>query len=107
MYVCNDCGELFEEPIERTDDLGLPDEVRRGYVERYGVCPYCESEDFVEARICDVCGEYGKLYTGAHINYCKSCYEHTLKRFTDLLSDFSAEEKEILADAEVISSETV
>lgn len=102
MFVCNDCGEMFDEPIERTDDLGLPDEVRHGYVERYGVCPFCESEDFDEAKKCDICGEEGKMYTGVHIRYCRSCYERTVKRFTESLSDFSEGEKEILKDAELI-----
>ena len=58
MYICKDCGAVFEEPNVWRDDpspagVALPS----GYYE-YWECPKCGSEDIDEAKQCEVCGEY-------------------------------------------------
>lgn len=102
MFVCKDCGEKFEEPIERVDDLGIPDEVRHGYVERYGVCPYCESEDFEEAETCDICGDETLVTYGVKIKYCRTCYEQTMQQFNDFFDGLSENERELLREEGVV-----
>ena len=44
QYICNDCGEEFDEPgvhVEPHPEVGWGEE-------RWAVCPYCGSEDFTE-----------------------------------------------------------
>lgn len=73
MYLCLDCGRLFEEPKRCVETHGLdtpPYEVWDG-------CPYC-SGGYVETKRCDVCeewivGEYIKLNDDTFV--CDNCYE--------------------------------
>ena len=67
MYICNECGEVFDEPkiIEEHHPYGM------GYaVEEFAVCPYCDG-GFQEAEQCERCGEYvAELEDGL----CDICY---------------------------------
>lgn len=58
MYKCFDCGALFEEPKEYSEDR-TPGGVCEGgsFIEHYSGCPYC-SGAYDEAVECDVCGEF-------------------------------------------------
>lgn len=47
MYICEKCGEVFEEPKVIGSD-----------VDRGEVCPGCGSDDFDEAYQCALCGEW-------------------------------------------------
>ena len=68
MFICNECGELFEEPkiIEEHHPYGM------GYAtEEWAVCPHCKETDFQEAKQCSRCGEYvAELEDGL----CDVCY---------------------------------
>ena len=71
MYICKDCGALFEEPVVWYDDpsptgVSLPS----GCYE-YHECPSCGSDDFTEAKECEACGDH---YDGDSI-LCPSCME--------------------------------
>ena len=72
MLVCVECGHLFEEPTywEETHGLDTPP------YEKWSGCPKCYG-GYVEARICDSCGEfitgtYVKTEDGERI--CENCY---------------------------------
>ena len=68
MYICKDCGAVFEEPYKWRDDpspAGVS--LSSGYYE-YWECPSCGSEDVDEAERCEVCGEYI-----AESGICESC----------------------------------
>ena len=72
MFICLNCGELFEEPISWYERHGLD---TPPYEELSG-CPYCKME-YAETYRCDVCGEsitgdYIKLENGERI--CSECY---------------------------------
>lgn len=76
MFICNDCGETFDDFKEEYDyhPYGM------GYAEeRYGVCPYCNSTDFSEARECEQCGkivaEEDCCVGDEFEDLCKNCYE--------------------------------
>ena len=65
MYLCLDCGELFQEPFM--------------YVEKHGeqqmCCPYCKG-DYVDTFRCDECGEWicsDKYYIIGKRKYCDEC----------------------------------
>ncbi len=68
MFICNNCGETFSEcgTAYNYHPYGMG-EAR----EEYGVCPYCNENDFCEAKKCERCGEYAaKLELGL----CEYCY---------------------------------
>lgn len=72
MFVCKECGALFDEPVINCDMHGLnapPYEVTQ-------VCPSCGGT-FCEAPYCRTCGEpisgeYIELYDGSAV--CPECY---------------------------------
>jgi hypothetical protein len=69
MLICNECGEVFEEPkiIEEHHPYGMT-----YATEHWAVCPHCEETDFQEARQCTQCGEYvADLEEGL----CEICYD--------------------------------
>lgn len=72
MFVCLDCGCVFEEPIEWEEKHGLD----YGPYEYWSGCPSCKG-DYVEAHQCDNCGEwitskYVKLDNGER--FCENCF---------------------------------
>lgn len=73
MYICLDCGKLFEEPRKYVETHGFDSPP---YEEWYG-CPECGGV-YTETKRCDNCGrwirgEYIKLDGGYY--YCDNCYE--------------------------------
>jgi hypothetical protein len=80
MYICLECGCLFEEP--------------KCYYEKHGLdCPPyeewlgspCCRGDYVEAYRCDYCGEYINTDTYVEVGnkkYCEECF--TIKNLEDL-----------------------
>lgn len=52
MYICLDCGNVFDEPKILKESHGFHD----GYYESLYYCPECLG-DYEEACICDKCGE--------------------------------------------------
>ena len=69
MYICRDCGELFEHPVTHYDDpspygVSLPS----GSYEYYE-CPECGSDDITEAEECPCCGNH---YDGQKV-LCDNC----------------------------------
>ena len=81
MFVCLECGNLFEEPIEWKEDrgecFGFP-----AYEELSG-CPYCKGS-YVETYRCGCCGEWINTNTYVQIGderYCEDCFE--VKDLTD------------------------
>ena len=55
MFVCLDCGAIFEEPLtvyESMEFWGAP------AWEAWGACPNCRSTEIDEAKRCERCGEY-------------------------------------------------
>ena len=51
MFICNNCGETFDDPIVKSglvgEYLGTP------AYEDYGYCPYCGSDNWNEKGIED------------------------------------------------------
>lgn len=72
MYLCLDCGQLFEHPRRYAENYGvddLPCEVIYG-------CPNC-SGAYVETFKCDACFEYityDYVHTADGRIYCENCY---------------------------------
>ena len=68
MYICNNCGAIFETPsiYEEHHPYGM------GYATEYlAVCPHCQSYNFDEAKQCERCGE---LVAELHNGLCDCCH---------------------------------
>lgn len=72
MYVCTECGCVFESPRHWEERHGLD----YGPYEQWSGCPNC-CGSYVEAYICSCCGEY---IAGDYIKLanddrvCEDCY---------------------------------
>lgn len=74
MYICDNCGALITSPISIHE---YHDELEDKPIEEYHGCPYCKSDQVVEARQCSLCGEYTAhdyivLADGSIV--CDNCY---------------------------------
>lgn len=73
MYVCLDCGTLFEEykqcQSEPLEYFGFPCR------EKWSGCPNCESWNTCEVFQCDSCGEYilNDYYKVDDKRFCDNC----------------------------------
>lgn len=72
MFVCLDCGKLFDEPEHWVEKHGFT----HGPFEHFSGCPYC-GEAYTETYLCDGCGEwivgdYIKTVNGDR--FCENCY---------------------------------
>ena len=96
MYLCNDCGNRFKEPVlymQAYTDGG--NAVASGYMH---CCPVCRSEDIDGLERCHLCGEYAEEL---NINGCCEACEGALRRkLSELLhANFTRDEIEVLNDS--------
>lgn len=87
MYICDECGAVFEEPVRK-----------REYSEEYGdstayYCAYCESEEYT-ADECPSC--HGAK--NAQDPVCRKCKLRVKGLLRLFVSDFNRAEREYLAD---------
>lgn len=73
MFICLDCGCVFDEPKHWIETHGLDSSP----YEEWNGCPSCGGA-YAETYKCDNCGdwingEYVKLKNGD--NFCENCYE--------------------------------
>lgn len=81
-YVCLDCGEVFDE--DRINTWEETHGLHCGPYEQRSGCPYCGGS-YVEAHLCDACGEYINTETYVEIDdkrYCECCF--TIHRLEDI-----------------------
>lgn len=78
MFKCDECGNVFEDPIEWIEEHG----------ERWSGSPCCK-EDYSEVKECD-CGGY----MPADEMFCEKCKCDLKKQFSRLLHE-NFDEKEI------------
>ncbi len=88
MYICRDCKKIFDVTSFMTsmDFWGGPFEVRTSH------CPNCKSEDYSEAKECEVCGEYNDeedLIGGV----CEDCIEKC-RHDVDMCAEIGMESRE-------------
>lgn len=74
MYICLDCGCIFENPRKYVETHGLDSPP----YEEWNGCPYCGGV-YTEARKCDGCekwidGEFVEILP-SHEVYCDECFE--------------------------------
>ena len=71
MFVCIECGVLFEDPVEWEEHHGL----EHGPYEHWTGCPSCHS-GYAEAHRCDECSEWivDDYIKVGDKRYCSECY---------------------------------
>jgi len=69
MYICNDCGEVFEDckVVYEPHPYGMGSAYEKWYL-----CPHCDSTDIDEAKECERCGEY---FADLRKGLCDCCYD--------------------------------
>ena len=75
MYICEICGNVFDEPVVRSW-LNYHGE---GMYEPYGeeLCPDCGSDKIDKAYQCEECGEYVSIFE-LYGGLCESCVKDAL-----------------------------
>ena len=74
MFVCIECGRVFEEPVSWEEKHGLDSPP---YEELTG-CPYCYGA-YTEAYRCVCCDEFisdNYIKTEDDKRYCNNCFTH-------------------------------
>ena len=74
MFICFDCGAVFDEPATYRDSRG---EFWGAPVwETCGMCPVCGSTEYDTAECCERCGEYvPETHYFGNIKVCDICLE--------------------------------
>ena len=100
MYICLDCGRIFDEDeadVIRDDPSPAGVSLPSGYYE-YPCCPDCGSDYLGETEKCMLCGEYvgeDDMIGG----FCKDCAADVLGRMSIILNkEFTATEVEWLKE---------
>lgn len=85
MYICDECGETFEEPKTYCEDRG--EFWGQPCREEISVSPCCEG-DYSEAGTCELCGEYYNEETAKEYNLCcDDCAESLENKFKKILHE--------------------
>lgn len=74
MYMCIECGALFEEPLKGFEGDG-------------DRCPNCHSGWFAEAKKCEACGEMMLPHKGSLCDNCKREIGKALDMFVDMYAE--------------------
>jgi RecJ-like exonuclease len=92
LFICEDCGFVFQQPYNYRENYGL----FGSPFERLSVCPACGGT-FAEAKVCELCGGY---FTDTEdTGVCPKCLSGLRRRVKRVLeSDFSPQEAEILRE---------
>ena len=84
MFKCLDCGHIFEEPKQYSEDRTPGGACEGGsFIEHYTGCPVC-SGAYEEAKQCEICGKYftsdeltdtNEYINGGCGDCCEQCIE--------------------------------
>ena len=74
MYLCLQCGGLFEIPYKYKEKHGF----NNPPYEEVNCCPYCKA-DYIQTFKCEECGEWISSNTYYKINNNKYCDECCVK----------------------------
>ena len=56
MFICKDCGSLFENPDHMEENVG--EYCGQPAFQTIDICPNCHCDEIDEARMCEICGEW-------------------------------------------------
>lgn len=87
MYKCNECGYVFEKPIESREYHGLD----YGY-ESFYVCPNCGETDYNEDHYCTICGE---KHFGEN-DWCEWCLADAIGKLKVMFEEYEAQTEDLI-----------
>ena len=83
MYICLECGSVFDEPYVIYETHTELDEQPK---ETFYVCPHCKEPAYEETENCILCDKYiGKSQAQFHL--CPDCEMEAEKRFKKILAE--------------------
>ena len=95
MYICNECGVLFDEPARYGE---IHHELDNKAIEYFSCCPNCGDTFFEEALRCDYCGNEFRDEDMVEGLICKDCLEDIIGGRQDIVEAFIMENKEAFAE---------
>ena len=93
MYICLNCGEVFEEPVTKSHREYFGECHGRVCWENVGddYCPNCgDANNFEEAAECKVCGDY-YAWDSSESTICHACLEEHAT--LDVCLEYGSEDK--------------
>ena len=98
MYICNDCGHVFDDGESQTERDYRGECHGSPSYEEYRVCPVCGG-NYDEAVKCAECGDYAAV-SDLESGICPDCVKRTDKELRAvLLNCFSPAQREYLEDS--------
>ena len=79
MYICKDCGEVFEKAVVVREDPSPQGVSLTAGEYEYETCPYCDSDNIDGAEECVCCGEYHDADEGIICEECKDGIKEELE----------------------------
>ena len=92
MYICADCGRLFDEPSRYPEPRPVDP------YEEYTGCPTCGSGFYDDAEKCQWCNEYRlkeQLYAGT---LCGNCVNWIRRTRPTLVTEYIDEDRQAFAE---------
>ena len=90
MYKCDECGQLFDDPVDGLDQVycgnGIAEEVQ------FSACPYCGCESYTEQEECPCCG--GWMPKGYRI--CGECMDDLKYMFNKFIMSLNEDARDQL-----------
>ena len=95
MYICTECGELFDDT-----KIILYEDAEIGHQSHIEACPWCGG-DFEEVKECLGCGKHcaeGDLTEG----FCVKCEKKIQEKVTEFFKQFNEEEKNYIFESGIL-----
>ena len=96
MFICDECGLVFNEPARWTEDrtpYGGPAEP--GFQEEMAGCPRCQG-NYTEAMLCPRCEEHYISTKDPH-GFCDECFHDILDSYRNLIREnFRPDEYDVI-----------
>jgi rubredoxin len=95
MYKCLDCGHIFDEPKQYSEDRTPGGAFDGGsFIEHYTGCPFCGGS-FTTAMKCQGCDEYISIEDD--YPFCTDCINNILSKFATIMQEnFREDEYDVI-----------
>jgi hypothetical protein len=95
MFICPECGCLFEEAARFGE---VHNELDEKAIEYFSCCPNCGDLNFEEAVRCDYCEEEFREDDLIGGTLCKDCLEEIISARQDVVKAYILTDREAFAD---------
>lgn len=95
MWICDDCGAVFEEPGSYRE---IHTELDDMPVEMVSCCPECGGGFWTEAKMCPRCEEYYSVDDLIGGKLCKGCLDEIIKMNSDVVRKYIDADRDAFAE---------